>query len=104
MRLKGIKPVRAKGRVYYYHRKTMTRLPGEPGSDIFLSTLRELDGRESRGAEAAAPGTLGELIARYSGHVARRGRLRCGDEAPQCSIIARRGRASVMPGRLIAGG
>lgn len=60
VRLKGVKRVRAKGKVYFYHRKTMTRLPGKPGSAEFIAKLQELE--RGKGAKA---GTLGGLISAY---------------------------------------
>lgn len=62
VRLKGIKRVRSKGHVYYYHRATMTRLHGEPDSPQFLTQLRELD-NSTLGTKL--PGTLGRLLAAY---------------------------------------
>lgn len=61
VRLKGVKVVRSRGHVYYYHRKTMTRLPGAPGSPEFIDRLRQLDVPKPVGP----PTTLGELIDRY---------------------------------------
>ena len=62
VRLKGVKKVRSKGKTYYYHRKTMTRLPGGPGTAPFLSALQSLNtGRRS----GIASGTLGALVASY---------------------------------------
>ncbi len=63
VRLKGVKKVRSKGKTYYYHRKTMTRLPGEPGSDGFLSALRSLDRPSS--TRQATSGTLGAVVHAY---------------------------------------
>jgi integrase len=63
-RIKGVKKVRSKGHVYYYHRRTMTRLPGDPGTTAFMDALRDLDvGQEVK----ANPGTLGALITAYRG-------------------------------------
>lgn len=62
IRLRGIKKVRAKGHVYYYHRATMSRLPGLPGSAEFMARLGELEGLIP--AEAR-PGTLGALVTAY---------------------------------------
>lgn len=62
VRLKGVKVARAKGKVYYYHRKTNTRLPGQPGSAEFIAAVRDLDARHSK---AANPGTLAGLIEAY---------------------------------------
>jgi len=60
--VKGVKRVRAKGHVYYYHRKTMTPLPGEPRSAEFMAAFLAL---EHKGELAVAPGTLGGLIEKY---------------------------------------
>jgi integrase len=62
VRLKGVKVARAKGRVYYYHRATMTRLPGTPGSAEFVAKLRALD---TGPPPSVPPDTLGGLIAVY---------------------------------------
>lgn len=62
LRIKGVKEVRAKGRTYFYHRRTMTRLPGAPGSPEFLAALRLLDSHETK---TTMPGTLGALIDAY---------------------------------------
>lgn len=62
VRLSGVKKVRAKGRVYYYHRQTNTRLPDDPKSPAFITKLRDLDARIDI---AAGPGTLGGLIKCY---------------------------------------
>src|SRR4051812_17640984 len=61
VRVKGVKKVRAKGHTYYYHRKTMTPLPGEPGSAEFMAALDALNRKQ----EASGPGTLGALIRLY---------------------------------------
>lgn len=62
IRLSGIKKVRAKGHIYYYHRKTMTRLPGAPGSSEFMAALHQLEGKK---LPDARPGTLGALVTLY---------------------------------------
>jgi hypothetical protein len=62
VRIKGIKKVRAKGRVYCYHRKTGTPLPGDPYSPEFMAALDALKRKQEL---AARPGTLGALIQRY---------------------------------------
>ncbi len=61
--LKGVHKVRAKGRDYYYHRATRTRLMAVPGTAAFIAEVARLDAA----AEARAPreGTLAGLIARY---------------------------------------
>lgn len=61
VRLAGVKRVRSKGHVYYYHRKSMKRLPGKSGSAEFMARLRDLEER----AEVAGPRTLGSLILAY---------------------------------------
>lgn len=62
VRIKGVKRVRAKGHIYHYHRKTMTRLPGAPGSAEFMARLRTC----SNGSPAPGSlGSLGGLIALY---------------------------------------
>lgn len=63
VRLKGVKIARAKGKVYYYHRKTNTRLPGVPGSAEFVAAMQRLDAGVEK--KAVARGTLGELIEAY---------------------------------------
>lgn len=62
VRLKGVKKVRSKGKTYYYHRKTMTRLPGVPGGETFLSAFRSL---ETDRKAATASHTLGGVLAAY---------------------------------------
>src|SRR5438105_664237 len=61
-RVKGVKTVRVKGRIYNYHRKTMTPLPGQPGSTEFMAALDALNRKQEL---PAGPGTLGALIQRY---------------------------------------
>jgi integrase len=62
VRIKGVKRVRAKGHVYHYHRKTMTPLPGKPGSAEFIAAIDALNRKQEL---MAGPGTLGALIQRY---------------------------------------
>src|SRR5690348_11658023 len=61
MRIRGVKRVRSRGRVYFYHRATMTRLPGLPGSPEFMSRLHALNSRRTD----PLPGSLGALIGAY---------------------------------------
>jgi integrase len=61
-RIKGIKKVRAKGHMYYYHRATNTRLPGRPGTTEFMDAITALNRKVEL---AVRPGTLGDLIASY---------------------------------------
>jgi integrase len=62
VRVKGVKKVRAKGHIYFYHRKTMTRLPDQFGTPEFMRAFLAL---EQKHELAAGPGTLGALIQRY---------------------------------------
>jgi integrase len=62
VRMKGVKKVRSKGHLYYYHRKTMTPLPGLPGTPEFMRAFLSL---EQKRELAAGPGTLGALIEKY---------------------------------------
>ncbi|WP_292530860.1 tyrosine-type recombinase/integrase [Methylocystis sp.] len=63
VRVKGIKKVRSKGRDYYYHRKSMTRINAKFGTAEFFVELAQLE----RAAHKAAslPGMLGAAIERY---------------------------------------
>lgn len=63
VRLKGVKKVRAKGKTYYYHRKTMTRLPNVPGTEEFLRALSSLTRVSTK--TTLSPGTLGSLSRLY---------------------------------------
>jgi integrase len=62
-----VKRVKAKGRVYYYHRKTGERLEGDRDGALAraLEINATLAGPPRRSGEAAKAGTLAELIARY---------------------------------------
>jgi integrase len=62
VRVRGVKKVRSKGRIYYYHRATNTRLPDDPRSAEFISKLRALEAKQQA---APGPGTLGGLITQY---------------------------------------
>lgn len=63
VRLKGVKRVRSKGRTYYYHRQSMTRLPGQPGSPEFVRALSSLKVTSN----TSATGSLGGLVYAYRG-------------------------------------
>ena len=63
VRVKGVKRYRSKGRWYYYHRATGTRLNAEFGTGEFFAELAVLERKIKR--EKAAPGTLGMLLASY---------------------------------------
>ena len=62
VRLKGVKKVRSKGKDYFYHRKTMTRLPGAPSTPEFIAKLTSLNYIK---VASIASGTLGGLVAAY---------------------------------------
>lgn len=61
--VKGVKRYKSKGRWYYYHRATGTRLNAEFGTGEFFAELATLERKVKR--EKAAPGTLGMLLASY---------------------------------------
>jgi integrase len=63
MRLSGINTVRAKGRIYYYHRQTGTRIPHPPGSAEFVLFVERLNRAPT--PAAGRPGTLGALVLAY---------------------------------------
>jgi integrase len=63
VRVKGVKKVRAKGRLYYYHRATGTRLSGAPGSPEFLAEIAALERRAKD--NGPLPGTLAALAVAY---------------------------------------
>lgn len=63
VRVKGLKKYRSKGRWYYYHRDTGSRLKSELGTGEFFAELAALERRVKRGS--ARPGTLGALFASY---------------------------------------
>ena len=64
MRVKHVNRIRAKGRVYYYHRKTGERLPDDP-EQAARRALQINSQFETPSARDVVPGTLGDLIARY---------------------------------------
>jgi integrase len=63
VRVKGVKRYRSKGRWYYYHRATGSRLRSEFGTGEFFAELAALERQVKR--EKAAPGTLGMLLGSY---------------------------------------
>lgn len=68
IRLKGIKRVTAKGRVYHYHRATRRRIEAPFGTAAFLAEIEALDAAAQGVAriETAGPdGTLGGLVRAY---------------------------------------
>ena len=75
VRVKGIKRVRSKGRLYYYHRATGTRIMAPPRSAAFIAEVHRLDAapitvraatprHEARPAPHKA-GSWGALVAAY---------------------------------------
>ena len=63
VRIKGIKRYRRRGKWYYYHRATGTRIRAEFGTAEFFVELAKLE--ERRKKKAALPGTLGLLLKSY---------------------------------------
>ena len=45
VRVRGVKRVRAKGRIYFYHLATRTRVAAAYGTPAFIDEIRRLDGR-----------------------------------------------------------
>jgi len=66
VRVRGVKKVRAKGRVYYYHRKSRVRIRAAPGTLAFVREIARLDAAPRPSPERQRePGTLGALFAAY---------------------------------------
>lgn len=67
LRIKGVKQGKSKsGRIYYYHRKTGTPLPGQPGTTEFMDTLARINANDTLARiKAPASDTLGALIGEY---------------------------------------
>jgi integrase len=63
VRVKGVKRVRAKGRVYYYDRQSGRRITASYGTPEFFREIEQLRGNAP--ARKAVPGTLGGLIQAY---------------------------------------
>lgn len=59
---KGVRTVKAGGRVYYYHRATGTRLPDDPASPEFAAAYEAAIAGDRKNAKA---GTIGALIVDY---------------------------------------
>lgn len=66
VRMKGIKKATAKGRTYYYHRRTGERILADPNTDpaAFVAQVHALD-KKGAPAEDKIPGTWGDLVLRY---------------------------------------
>jgi integrase len=68
LKIPGVKRVKAKGRVYHYHRATRTRIAAPFGTAAFLTEIEALDAQAQGVAriETAGPdGTLGGLVRAY---------------------------------------
>lgn len=65
MHLKGIKAYQSKGRVYYYHRATKTRIKAEVGTPEFVREVERLNKAAEKATTGPAAGTLGSLIVAY---------------------------------------
>ena len=63
VRVKGVKRVRAKGRTYYYDRRSGRRITAPYGAPEFFLELEQIRGTAK--VRAATPGTLGGLIQAY---------------------------------------
>jgi integrase len=63
VRVKGIKRVRSKGRIYYYDRQSGKRIHAPPGTPAFLTELDQHRGTIK--SSATTPGSLGGLIEAY---------------------------------------
>lgn len=62
-RIRGVKKVRARGHIYFYHRRTGERIKAEYGTDAFVQDVMRLNGQPLR--QQARDGTLAGLIAAY---------------------------------------
>lgn len=66
MRVRGVKKARAKGRIYYYHRKTGRRINAEPGTAEFIREIERLDATPRPSPEREKlKGTWGALVTAY---------------------------------------
>lgn len=67
VRIRGVKRVRSKGRLYFYHQKTGERIKAPPNTTEFVVEVERLDrqARSTREHTEAKRGTLGGLIAGY---------------------------------------
>lgn len=64
-RVRGINKVRAKGRLYYYHRRTGKRIEAPYGTDAFALEVMRLNNDGARERPHRKDGTLGGLITAY---------------------------------------
>lgn len=66
--IKGLNKVKAKGRIYYYHRATRKRIRAEFGTSAFLAEVETLNcygGTQGVDRRPHARGTLGALVTAY---------------------------------------
>lgn len=64
VRVRGLNKVRAKGRIYFYHRKSGRRILADPGTPEFFAELAAAEA-SLKPAPKARPGTLGLVIDAY---------------------------------------
>jgi integrase len=68
IKVRGVNRVRAKGRVYYYHRATGKRIQANPSdAAAFAAEVAALHASKPATTAVVRPGTLGGLIAAYRG-------------------------------------
>lgn len=65
MKIRGLNKVSSKGKTYYYHRKTQTRIKFTFGTAAFLEEVERLDRLLEKNAGDTSVGTLGHLIRQY---------------------------------------
>lgn len=68
IKLDNVHAVTAKGRTYYYHRPTRTRLPDDPKSAEFAERLAELNRPKGVLGPPARVGSLSHLIRSFKAH------------------------------------
>ncbi len=68
IKVRGVNRVRAKGRLYYYHRATGQRIQADPSdAAAFAAEVAALNTNKLSDSPMALPGTLGGLIGAYRG-------------------------------------
>src|SRR5690348_6172416 len=66
IRVRGVNRVRAKGRLYYYHRSSGKRIQSDPNdAAAFAAEVAALNANTPTGNLKPQPGTLGGLISAY---------------------------------------
>lgn len=65
IRVRGIKRVRSKGRVYYYHRRSGRRIQADPGTPEFAAEVAAMDRSVTEERTDAIPGSWGWLVEQY---------------------------------------